>query len=115
VTSLNEIPKKALRLYLEGCEEGHPTAVAKHPKYGYAVIATGGQGPMFVWVEKDLKKEPCEHCHAERCCHPKQEPRNRGTMCCNRTFCPMEDRVKDDEWWNMRHGNYGIRKKGCHR
>lgn len=53
VKSLNDIPVKALRLFVEGCEEGVPTAVAKHPEYGYAVIASSGQGPHFVWTEKE--------------------------------------------------------------
>jgi hypothetical protein len=46
---LNTIPLGALKAFVEGAEEDVSTAIARHPKHGYAVIQTAGQGPMLVW------------------------------------------------------------------
>lgn len=49
---LDLVPIGALKAYLESSEDGTPTAIACHPKYGWAVIWTAGQSPGFAWLEK---------------------------------------------------------------
>jgi hypothetical protein len=52
----HDVPLDALRAYIESAKDGTPTAIAKHPEFGWAVIWTAGQGPGFAWVEK--KRNP---------------------------------------------------------
>jgi len=53
VKTITAIPAKALELYLAGYHEQVPRAIIKHPKYGYAVIETSGQGPYPIWAEDE--------------------------------------------------------------
>lgn len=72
-----DVPKEALRIALEANEEGIPTGIAKHPKYGWMVLMTG-QGPFIVWSEVELPevdKCPCCTCR-------QQDPTREGCALC---------------------------------
>jgi hypothetical protein len=46
-------PEAYIKEAIAGCEEGVPTGFGKHPKYGWFVIWTAGQGPRISLLEKD--------------------------------------------------------------
>lgn len=49
-----DIPAEALRLAKKESATGVPTGITNHPKYGWMVLQTSGQGPYLVWSERDL-------------------------------------------------------------
>ncbi len=51
-------PAEAIKIYNEGVAEGVPTGIAKHPRFGWFVIQTSGQGPYVIWEEP----ETCQRC-----------------------------------------------------
>ena len=50
----DDIPAEALRLAKEESATGVPTGITNHPKYGWMVLQTSGQGPYLIWTEQKL-------------------------------------------------------------
>lgn len=45
-------PAAAVAAYESSAADGTPTAFARHPDYGWAVVWTAGQGPGIAWEER---------------------------------------------------------------
>jgi len=48
------IPAEALQLAQKETANKVPTGIAQHPKYGWVVVQTSGQGPYIIWSEQEL-------------------------------------------------------------
>jgi len=72
-------PIEAVKIFEKEKLLGIPTAISKHPKAGWFVIQTSGQGPYVIWKEKGNRCIGCGEIV--------QEPSTSGDSVCGWCDC----------------------------
>lgn len=54
--SASNAPEEMKRIVQRNQEERYPTACGVHPKYGWVVVTSGGQGPCLEYIQNDTRE-----------------------------------------------------------